>query len=98
VKPPPVPVSAQVAIRKSDLEGEAPLSRNAVELLRRTVPRLRPTNDVVRAPLDHRQGFVLSLVDGLTTVQMIIDVAGMPDGEVIAALQRLRRLGLITLG
>jgi hypothetical protein len=95
------PRSGPVAIglHPEDRRSEAPLSRGAVELLRRTVPRvLRSTGELALAPLDHREGFVLSLVDGQTTVQALIDVASMPDGELIAVLQRLRRLGIITLG
>lgn len=93
------PRSGPVAIKLDAAHSEPPLSRGAVELLRRTVPRvLGATGDLVQAPLDHREGFVLSLVDGQTTVQALIDVAGMPDGELIAVLQRLRRLGIITLG
>ena len=95
----PPPRSGAVAIRVDREQGEAPLSRGAVELLRRTVPRVvRSSGELAQAPLDHREGFVLSLVDGQTTVQALIDVAGMPDGELIAVLQRLRRLGIITLG
>lgn len=93
------PRSGQVAIKLDAAHSEPPLSRGAVELLRRTVPRvLGATGDLAQAPLDHREGFVLSLVDGHTPVQALIDVAGMPDGELIAVLQRLRRLGIITLG
>lgn len=91
----PVPISR----RPEERHSEAPLSRGAVELLRRTVPRLRRTSaELSRAPLDHREGFVVSLIDGQTTVQGLIDVAAMPDGELIAVLQRLRHLELITLG
>lgn len=91
----PVPVGTHVESRHSD----PPLSRGAVELLRRTVPRtVRSRAEVAQAPLDHREGFILSFIDGHTTVQAIIDVAGIPDGEVIVVLQRLRRLGIITLG
>jgi hypothetical protein len=73
--------------------------RQALERLYRIVPRIaRPSGELARAPLDHRQGFVLSLVDGRTNVQGVIDVAGMPEDEVIATLHRLRYLGIVTLG
>ena len=90
--------SGRVAIVVDDRHGGAPLSRRSLELLRRTTPRVvRSSDDLVQAPLDHREGFILSLVDGKTSVQVLIDVAAMPEGEVIAALQRLRRLGILTL-
>jgi hypothetical protein len=99
--PSEAPRSGPVAItlRPEERHSEAPLSRGAVELLRRTIPRvLRSTAELASAPLDHREGFVVSLVDGKTTVQALIDLAAMPDGELIIVLQRLRRLGIITLG
>lgn len=72
--------------------------RRALERLYRIVPRVaRPSGELARAPLDHRQGFVLSLVDGRTNVQGVIDVSGMAEDEVIAALHRLRYLGILTL-
>jgi hypothetical protein len=94
------PRSGEVAISHvDDADREAPLSRGALDLLRRTVPRiLGSSKELAAAPLDHREGFVLSLVDGQTTVQGLIDVAAMPDGELIAVLRRMRRLGLVTLG
>ena len=88
-----------VAIRVGEPRGEAPLSDRALDLLRRTVPRvLRSNGELAQAPLDHREGFVLSLIDGGTSVQVLMDVAGMPDSELIAVLQRLRSLEIITLG
>lgn len=39
--------------------------------------------------LDHRAGFVLSLVDGTSTVEDIIDISGMPALEVLRTLFNL---------
>lgn len=65
----------------------------------RAVPRLlQSKGQLAHAPLDHRQGFVLSLVDGKTSVQALIDLAGIAEQEVVGMLQRLRSLGIITLG
>jgi hypothetical protein len=90
----PVPAGANGRARS-----EAPLSRGALDLLRRTVPRVQKScAELAQAPLDHREGFVLSLIDGGTTVQALIDLAAMPDGELIVVLQRLRHLEIITLG
>lgn len=88
-----------ISICDDEFEGVVPLSDRALELLRRTVPRVLQSNDELEwAPLDHRDGFVLSLIDGRTSVQVLIDVAGMPESELIALLQRLRGLEIITLG
>jgi len=52
---------------------------------------------ISQAPIDARAAFVLSLVDGRNTVETLLDVAGMPEDEVRAILERLARLGLISL-
>lgn len=39
--------------------------------------------------IDHRAGFILSLVDGASTVEMILDVAGMPRLDSLRILQEL---------
>ena len=41
--------------------------------------------------------FVVSLIDGRCTVEMLLDVAGPPEDEVIALLGQLARLGAIEL-
>ena len=88
----------RISIRE-DHVGDVHVSEDAGALLRRTLPRvvLSPSQ-VAAAPLDHREGFLLAHVDSKTTVQALIDISGLPDDEVLASLQRLRRLGIITLG
>jgi hypothetical protein len=49
------------------------------------------------APIDHREAFLVSLVDGAVTVSGLVDVSGMPEGEVHAALRRLVRLGILAV-
>lgn len=62
------------------------------------VPRVvRSKQELAAAPIDHREGFVLALIDGQTTVQGVIDVSGMDGVEVTGILQRLRRLGIIAI-
>lgn len=52
---------------------------------------------VAKAPIDTRAAFVLSLVDGRNTATAIVDASGMLEDEVKAILERLARLGLISL-
>jgi hypothetical protein len=52
---------------------------------------------VAKAPIDTRAAFVLSLVDGRNTTDAIIDMSGMVEEEVKPILERLARLGLISL-
>lgn len=54
-------------------------------------------DDLTAFPLDSRAGFVLSLIDGRSDVETILDVAGMDEGEVIDILGRLLRLGVLRL-
>jgi hypothetical protein len=64
----------------------------------RLVPKLVKTrSEIAAAPIDHRAGFLIAHVDGVTTVQGLVDIAGMPEEEVQEILERLRRLGIVTL-
>ncbi|MGO9000281.1 MAG: hypothetical protein ACLQVI_43700 [Polyangiaceae bacterium] len=48
------------------------------------------------ADLDHRDYFLISLMDGVTTVENILDISGMPSGEALALLSGLERRGIIS--
>lgn len=62
------------------------------------VPWLVLTHDELRAlPLDSRTGFVLSLVDGRCTVEMILDMAGLPEDETMRLLAQLLTFEAIEL-
>ena len=74
----------------------------AVKLARTTrresAPKLLASRAVIaKAPIDTRAAFVLSLVDGRNTATAIVDMSGMLEDEVRAILERLARLGLISL-
>lgn len=47
--------------------------------------------------LDHRAGFLLSLIDGMTSVDDLMELSGMPREDVEQLLLRLLELGAITL-
>jgi hypothetical protein len=71
---------------------------DAVGLAGRAVPKIvRTKEEIAAAPIDHRAGFLLAHVDGVTSVQGLVDVAGMPEADVHAILERLRRLGIVTI-
>lgn len=62
-------------------------------------PKLVASREMIaQAPIDSRHAFVLSLCDGRNTATAIVDMSGMAEEEVKAVLDRLARLGLITLG
>lgn len=74
----------------------------AVAIASRAVPSFAPKllksrDELTSAPIDHRDAFVISLVDGKMSVAAIIDAAAMPREEVAAILERLVQLGIIAL-
>jgi HD-GYP domain-containing protein (c-di-GMP phosphodiesterase class II) len=46
--------------------------------------------------LDHRAGFVLSFVDGMSSVEDLLDVSGLPRLELLRILCELVRAGVVT--
>ena len=84
--------------RDSERRFEATGSDVRRALLTHSVPWLLLTYDQVRErPLDSRDAFVISLVDGRCTVEMILDIAGMPEDETMDILRKLLDLGVIEL-
>src|SRR4051812_4274505 len=74
----------------------------AVAIASRAVPSFAPKLlkspvELSSAPIDPRDAFVLSLIDGKTTVAQIVDASGMPRADVAAVLDRLVQLGIIAL-
>lgn len=62
------------------------------------MPKLLKTKaEIAAAPIDHRAGFLLAHVDGVTTVAGLVDVCGMAEEEVNDILDRLRRLGIVAV-
>ena len=47
--------------------------------------------------LDRYAGFLLSLMDGVTTVEMLLDVCAMPTEEALRVLDELVRSGVVEL-
>lgn len=61
------------------------------------VPRLRASaEELTSLPLDPREAFVLSLVDGAATIEEIIDMAGMTEDEVLGDLAALAKQGVLS--
>ena len=80
-------------------EATAALTRARDNLLRhleskisdlRAVPSLRiPADEVIWLNLNHREGFILSQIDGVLTFEDILDVCGMPRIEALRVLSNL---------
>jgi hypothetical protein len=54
-------------------------------------------NDLRTLPLDNRAGFLLSRVDGVSSIDMIVDVSGMPEIEVLEIICELLRQGVVDM-
>lgn len=62
------------------------------------LPWLLMTFDQVKhLPIDPRVGFIVSFIDGRGTVEMIIDMAGLPRTVTLRILAKLLALGAIEL-
>ncbi len=60
------------------------------------IPRVKlRQQEIVWQSLDHREGFILSQVDGRTSFEEIIDISGMPQLEASRILARLVDHGVI---
>jgi hypothetical protein len=80
--PPPVAVRASA------------VPNPAIELHR--VPRLRSMpGDLMKLGLDHHAGFLLTFVDGSSTVEEVLDASGIPRAEGIRILHDLVARGVI---
>ncbi len=95
--PPPGPQPARRTISPDDMPVAVP-EDCTLDLLLRTVPRVvRSREELADAPIEHRDWYILALLDDETSVQGLVDSAGMEPEAVLRILQRLRRLGLIAL-
>jgi len=93
----PIPVSAEAARAPTR---PAPVETEDALLARLGGPRKIPkvavaTAKVVALGLDHRAGFVLSLVDGGSSVEDLLDVSGMPRRDALRILCDLVERGAI---
>ena len=74
----------------------------AVAIASRAMPSFAPKLlksrvELSRAPIDARDAFVLSLIDGKTSVAQIVDASGMAPAQVAAILDRMVQLGIVAL-
>ena len=59
-------------------------------VMRRVPRRILPDDRLRAAMLDHREGFVVSLVDGRVNVETIIDITGLSLEDALELLEGLR--------
>lgn len=89
---------AHLARTSEDEDELSPPSQVRLVALGSTVPWLMVTLDELRElPIDPRAAYLVSLVDGQCSVEMIAEVAGIPRAEVVSVFAMLARLGAIEL-
>jgi hypothetical protein len=91
------PSSLQAAVTRMLDRAPAHSSVDVLGMFDR-VPRVRLGLDVIRAlSLDHRGGFLLSLIDGTMTVATILDLCAMSHEEALQILSALLERNVIEL-
>jgi hypothetical protein len=91
-----VPVGARTVAELDEPDAHTPAQ--AVPILMAAIPVLAvSTSELARLALDHRAGFIVSLVDGVSEVEMILDVSAMPADDALAILADLVARGIIIL-
>jgi hypothetical protein len=82
-------------VRDLPVGGDAPHSQS---LSLASVPFIAiPREELIALPLDARQGFVLSLIDGDCTLEDVIDMCAFDRIETIEIISGLLRSGVILL-
>jgi hypothetical protein len=90
-------VDLRTVARQSEKELTAPTSGDRPSVPASSVPVLLVTVDELRdLPLDPRTAYLVSLIDGTTSVEEIADIAGDAE-EVNALFARLLKLAAIDL-
>jgi len=64
-----------------------------------SIPRvLLPAAELHAAELDHREYFLISLLDGATDIETLLDISGLPSEEALALIDALVRRGILGMG
>ncbi len=92
------PVGRRVVGLELDEPLSDPPTTRPTPMVMMAVPTLAISRaELSRLTLDHRSGFVLSHVDGVSDVETILDVSAMPNDEALCILGELVAKRIITL-
>jgi hypothetical protein len=89
-----------VAVKECVRECRVILERRLTKVLEpldRVVVLRLALNDLRAAALDHRAGFLLSRIDGCTTLEDLLDVAAMPRFDALRLISDWVAQGFVTL-
>ncbi len=79
------------------VEASADSSRLAA-MTSRQVPRLLVgPKEIAKLPMDPRAAFILGHIDGIQSMEEILDVCAMPEADALELVERLRAMGVIAL-
>ena len=63
---------------------------------RQSIPRmLKSLAEISKLKMDHRAGFLLAHVDGMQTLEEILDVCAMPASEALELIAKLKEMAVI---
>jgi hypothetical protein len=95
VRPAETPTSADSATTSDDEPPSGVIVRREVLA---SVPRLAVTmSELTAMQLDHQAGFILSFVDGIYSIEMILDACALRQEEALAILGELALRGVIAV-
>lgn len=79
------------------VEASADSSRLAA-MTSRLVPRLLVgPKEIAKLPMDPRAAFILGHIDGIQSMEEILDICAMPEADALELVERLRAMGVIAL-
>ena len=90
------PRTSRPPVRVDDV-GDAAVAIASRAVLTFAPKLLQSRDELMHAPIDHRDAFVLSLIDGKSNIAAIVDSSGMRSEEIAAILERLAGLGIVSL-
>lgn len=105
--PPPelIPVDEEEPVHERDMTciarstttvPPAPMLATLTE--RHGIPRVvLPPQEISKLPIDHRAGFLLGFIDGMQTMEEILDVCAMTPGEALDLIRSLVDMGVIVI-
>lgn len=82
----------------ASIDMDAVLAVGATSNLHTKIPRVKKSpGEIAKLPIDHRAGFLLAHIDGMQSVEEILDICAMPESEALDLIEKLETLGVIEM-
>jgi HD-GYP domain-containing protein (c-di-GMP phosphodiesterase class II) len=98
--PPPKPVTKPPPValpKRPPSSARVPVAAKSRVSLTSVPGLIDPHADLARMGIDHRCAFILGFIDGISTVEDILDASGQPRDTGIALLEELVKRGIIEI-